>query len=61
MMDRRKFSKIFIIILQFDTFLKGHIDNAVLKSLKFHNNDNIAGKISLGRLSSLVTFLSKTL
>lgn len=50
MMDRRKFSEIFIIILQFDTLLKDHIDNAVLKSLKCHNNDNIARKISLNGL-----------
>lgn len=43
------FFDIHIIKLQFDPLLKDHIDIAVLKNLKFHNDDNIASKMSSDR------------
>jgi len=48
------------LISKFDPLLKDHINNAVLKSSKFHNNNKVTGKKSSGRPGSLVTLLSKT-
>lgn len=61
MMDLVIFMEVLIIISKFEFFLKYHIDNAVLKNLKLHNDDDIARNISSNRSGSQVTLLSKTI
>lgn len=58
--DHGNFLEVLILISKFDPLLKDHINNAVLKSSKFHNNNKVTGKKSSGRPGSLVTLLSKT-
>lgn len=59
-MDHGNFLEVLILISKFNPLLKDHIDNAVMKSSKFHNNNKMVGKKSSGRPGSLVTFSSKT-
>lgn len=58
--DHGNFLEVLILISKFDPLLKDQINNAVLKSLKFHNNSKVTGKKSSGRPGSLVPLLSKT-
>jgi len=58
--DHGNFLEVLILISKFDLLLKDHIDNAVLKSSKYHFNNKATGKKTLGRPGSLVTLLSKT-
>lgn len=59
-MDHGHFLEVLILISKFDPLLKNHIDNAVMKSSKYHYNNKVVGKKNSGRPGSLVTFLSKT-
>lgn len=56
-LDHGNFLEILTLISKFDPLLKDHIDSAVIKSLKVHEDNKNTNKISSGRPGNLVTFL----
>jgi len=59
-LDHGNFLEMLILISKFDTLLKEHIDEAVIKSKKNREQRELKGIMGPGRQGSFVTLLSKT-
>ncbi|KAL4103224.1 hypothetical protein QTP88_018601 [Uroleucon formosanum] len=59
-LDHGNFLEMLILISKFDTLLKEHIDEAVIKSKKNREKRELKGIMGPGRQGSFITLLSKT-